>query len=134
MNPPILNRWALKFHLQRLMARMTGRNANQPRSTASSSRAVERNPNPPALDDLMDLETVATYAGVHPTTIRRWLRDEKIPAPVKRFRRRLYWTPDDAWIIKVQNLPGDYHAEIVEPVERNSTGSDSETEIGDSTR
>lgn len=88
-------------------------------------RAVETPPTPSGLDGLMDLEAVANYAGIHPTTLRRWMNEDRIPQPVKRYRRKLYWTEDDAWTIKCENLPGDYHSEIVEPAERNSADSGS---------
>ncbi len=72
-------------------------------------------------DDLVDLETVANRAGVHSSTMRRWVRAGLIPAPVARRKRKLYWTPDDAWLIQVESMPGVYHAEQRNPVESNST-------------
>lgn len=65
-----------------------------------------------------------TAAGVHSSTMRRGVRAGLIPAPVARRKRKLYWTPGDAWLVQVYSMPGVYHAEQRNPVESNSTGPD----------
>ena len=101
------------LHLQRLRGRWSGAKVVTSRGQALAGP-----------DDLVDLETVANRAGVHSSTVRRWAKAGQIPAPVARRKRKLYWTPDDAWLIQVESMPGVYHAEQRNPVDRDSTGPD----------
>ena len=101
------------LHLQRLRGRWSGAKV-----VASRGQALA------GPDVLVDLETVANRAGVHSSTIRRWATTGLIPGPITRRKRKLYWTPDDAWLVQVYSMPGVYHAEQRNPVESNSTGPD----------
>lgn len=115
-----------------LQNRRNGPAAN--RQLQSSARLVGQDDR-----EMMNLEAVANYAGVHPTTIRRWLREGQIPSPSARWKRKLYWTHDDAWVIKMHAMPGAYHSEPVTvteneiPMDRNSTGTDVNTPMGECT-
>ena len=51
------------------------------------------------MDELIDHHTVAKILGVTPRTLRTWIKDSQIPAPV-RIGRKQFWVKPvlDAWL------------------------------------